>query len=158
MLQRIQSVYLFLAFVAGVLLFVFPLAVFDTGLAYYKFYIYSLKDMVPGSPALFQSWFAWPLIILTAAICILTLESIFLYKNRIKQMLHIKIGIFLTMLLIVLIFFVYMTLVEKKLHISPDYHGIVGIYLPVATLVFLVLAYQRILHDEKLVRSADRLR
>lgn len=106
MLQRIQSVYLFLAFVAGVLLFVFPLAVFDTGLAYYKFYIYSLKDMVPDSPALFQSWFAWPLTILTAAICILTLEYL-LYKNRIKQMLHVKIGIILTMLQIALIFFVY---------------------------------------------------
>jgi len=41
---------------------------------------------------------------------------------------------------------------------DADYIREPGIYLPIVSVVFLVLANRFIMKDEKLIRSADRLR
>lgn len=161
MIQRIQTVYLSLAFIAMLLLFFFPIAFFGgTMQSIYnlQFYVYQLKDLVPDAKPVFGSWFGIPLALIAGVIALICLKSIFLYKDRIKQSKHVKVGIFLSMLLIALILFVYINLIEKKLGIHADYHGALGMYMPIVSLLFLILAYRSILRDEKLVRSADRLR
>ena len=70
----------------------------------------------------------------------------------------VRIGIFLEIIFIGLIFFVYANIIDKNFSVKPDYLGEYGIYFPLATLVFLILANQFIGKDEKLVRSIDRLR
>jgi ABC-type polysaccharide transport system permease subunit len=56
------------------------------------------------------------------------------------------------------IFFFYIPMIEKKISIVPDYSKAFGIYLPLVALVFLIMANRAIKRDDKLVRSADRLR
>ena len=70
----------------------------------------------------------------------------------------VRFAIFMEIVMIALIFFVYAKLIEVNLNASPDYLHEIGIYFPLITLVFLLLANRWIIKDEKLVRSLDRLR
>jgi hypothetical protein len=158
MLQRIQTVFLFLAFLAAVVLFFFPLAGIYATNATYKFYIYEMKNMVPGEPSLFTFMTTLPLLLLNIIAGMLAIVSIFLYKNRVTQMKLVRLAILLEIILIALIFFIYARIIEKNLFVVPDYLDEAGIYFPLITLVFLILANRSILKDEKLVRSVDRLR
>jgi len=64
-------------------------------------------------------------------------------------------GIFLNIILVAGVFLNYPKLfIDTKIDIEPG----LGTYFPLISLVFLVLAYRFILKDEKLVKSADRLR
>jgi hypothetical protein len=158
MIQRIQTVYLSLAFIAIALLFVFPFAQFFAENGAYIFSITGLKNMVPGEPEAFSSILFLPLIIVTVGIALLALFSIFQYNNRPFQVKLTNIAVISAVALIMGIFFLYIPMIEKKINIVPNYLDSIGIYLPLVALVFLVLANRAIKRDEKLVRSADRLR
>ena len=158
MIQRIQSVFLLLAFLAAVALFFFPLAGIYANTAAYKFYVYELKNMVPGEASMFSFMTTFPLLLLNILVAALSLASIFLYKNRVSQAKIVRLAILLDIVLIALIFFVYAKIIETNLLASPDYLDEAGIYFPLISLIFLILANRSILKDEKLVRSVDRLR
>jgi len=158
MIQRIQTLYLFLAFVAVSLLFVFPLAQFFSENGAFVFSITGLKNMVPGDPDVFSAIIFIPMLIIAAGIGILTLFTVFQYKNRPFQFKLTNFCVLLSIILIFGIFFFYIPMIEKKINIIPDYSKAFGIYLPLVALVFLVMANRAIKRDEKLVRSADRLR
>lgn len=158
MIQRIQTVYLTLAFIAIALLFAFPLAQFFAEHGAYIFSITGLKNMVPGDPDAFKPILFLPLIIVPVLIALLTLFAIFQYKNRSFQVKLTNIGVLSSIALIMGIFFLYIPMIEKKINIVPDYSKAFGIYLPLVALVFMVMANRAIKRDEKLVRSADRLR
>jgi len=158
MIQRIQTVYLFLAFIAIALLFAFPLAEFFSETGAYIFSITGLKNMVPGEPDAFKSIVFLPMIIVAAGIALLSLYTIFQYKKRPLQVKLTSAGVFASIALIMGIFFIYIPIIEKKINIVPNYLDSIGIYLPLIALVFMVMANRAIKRDEKLVRSADRLR
>ena len=158
MIQRIQTLYLSLAFVAMALLFAFPLAQFFAEYGAYVFSITGLKNMVPGEPSAFKPILFLPLIIVAVGIALLTLFAIFQFKKRSLQIKLTSIGVLTSIALIMGIFFLYIPMIEKKINIVPDYSKAFGIYLPLVALVFMVMANRAIKRDEKLVRSADRLR
>ena len=160
MIQRIQTLYLALAFIAIALLFAFPLAQFfaDNLNGSYIFWITGLKNKVPDGSNVFNPLIFLPLIIVTVGIAILALVTIFQYKNRSFQIKLTNIGVISSIALIMGIFFLYIPLIEKKISITPYYLDSIGIYLPLVALVFMVMANRAIKRDEKLVRSADRLR
>ena len=158
MIQRIQTVYLFLAFIAIALLFAFPLAQFFSETGTYIFSITGLKNMVPGEPDTFTSLIFLPLILVSAGIGLLALFTIFQYKKRPFQVKLTAAGVFASIALIMGIFFLYIPMIEKKINIVPNYMDTIGIFLPLVALVFMVMANRAIKRDEKLVRSADRLR
>ncbi len=158
MIQRIQTVFLFLAFLASLCLFFFPLAGIYGETNTYHFFIYEFRNMVPGEVSVLGPMVTLPLVAVNSIIVVLALVSIFLYKKRIMQMRLVRISIFLEIILIGLVFFVYGNIIEKNLLASPDYLGEIGIYFPLASLVFLILSNIFINKDEKLVRSIDRLR
>ncbi len=158
MIQRIQTVYLSLAFIAISLLFAFPLAQFFSETGAYVFSVTGLKNMVPGDPDAFNPTLFLPIIIVAAGIALLTLFAVFQYKNRSFQIKLTNIGVLSSIALIMGIFFLYIPMIEKKINIVPDYSKAFGIYLPLVALVFLLLANRAIKRDDKLVRSADRLR
>ena len=158
MIQRIQTVYLSLAIIAIALLFAFPLAQFFSETGTYVFSITGLKNMVPGEPDAFKPMVFLPLIIVSILIALLALFTIFQYKRRSLQIKLTSFGVFASIALIMGIFFLYIPLIEKKINIIPNYLDSIGIYLPLIALVFIVLANRAIKRDDKLVRSADRLR
>lgn len=158
MIQRIQTVYLSLAFIAIALLFAFPLAQFFDETGTYIFSITGLKNMVPGEPDAFKPIIFLPLIIVSTGIALLALFTIFQYKKRSLQIKLTSGGVFASIALIMGIFFLYIPMIEKKINIVPNYMDSIGIFLPLVALVFMVMANRAIKRDEKLVRSADRLR
>jgi len=158
MIQRIQTVYLSLAFIAMALLFAFPLAQFFSETGAYVFSVTGLKNMVPGDPNAFNPIIFLPLIVVAVGIGLITLFTVFQYKNRSFQIKLTSVGVLSCIALIMGIFFLYIPMIEKKINIVPDYSKAFGIYLPLVALVFMVMANRAIKRDDKLVRSADRLR
>ncbi len=162
MIQRIQSVYLFLAFVMGILIFFFPIASFVTENAYFDFFICHIKDTSPNPfPEMktaahqFPWFYTIPLAILQLIVSLLIVFTLFQYK---KRPLQIKIN-YLTILLNVMLvggIFYASSLIETQTGVVADY-GFGGIF-PLLSIVLVFLANSGVKKDEKLVRSADRLR
>ena len=137
MIQRIQTIYLFLAFVVtGVLLFFIPLWTMTDSKEYF----------------FMQSQVYTVLLGLTTT---LTLLSIVSYKKRQNQFVMGRLNIILNLILLGL--FVY-----RSLNLSGETPAVsekgIGMFLPVVAIVLLVLANKAIKKDEDLVKSVDRLR
>lgn len=136
MIQRIQTLYLFLASVitAG-LIFVFHLWTNNEGAKVFALDNYTYLGMFFGS-------------------ALLSLISIFSFKNRKFQFVLGRLNIILNFILLGV--FVYQSLnVSGETNVSEK--GI-GILLPIFSIVCLVLANKAIKKDEDLVKSVDRLR
>jgi hypothetical protein len=88
----------------------------------------------------------------------MALLTIFYYKRRMLQVRLIRFVFLVEIIFIALIFFYYIPTIEETLNATADYMGIVGIYLPLGSLLLLILANRFIMRDEKLVRAANRLR
>ena len=136
MLQRIQTIYLLIA--AGVsagLIFVSHLWITDEGISVFA------KDNI-----LYLGLFLGS--------AVLSLITIFMYKNRKSQFVLGRLNIILNFIL--LGFFVYLSLnVSGETAVSEK--GI-GMFLPIVSIVLLALANKAIKKDEDLVKSVDRLR
>jgi hypothetical protein len=158
MIQRIQSLFLLIALVCSVLLFLFPLAGIYGDTSTYLFYIYKFQNQVPGEVSQFNDMAVIPLAAINGLMGLIVLISIFMYKNRMLQMRLVRLAIFLDIILVALIFFIYAGIIERTLFVTPDYMSETGIYFPLAALVFLILANRYIQRDERMVRSIDRLR
>jgi hypothetical protein len=114
--------------------------------------------MVPGEPDAFKSIIFLPLILVAVGIDLLSVFTVFQYKRRPFQVKLTSVGVFASIAMIMGIFFFYIPMIEKKINIVPNYMDSIGIFLPLVALVFMVMANRAIKRDEKLVRSADRLR
>ncbi|MCL6218143.1 DUF4293 domain-containing protein [Zunongwangia pacifica] len=136
MLQRIQTVYLLIAAIVSLgLIFVFALWQTEEGSAVYA------QDQLT-------------IFIMFIASGLLSLISIFMFKNRKLQFVLGRINIILNFFLLGV--FVYWSLsLPGEMNISEK--GI-GMFLPIISIVFLVLANKAIKKDEDLVKSVDRLR
>ncbi|HEX8270663.1 MAG TPA: DUF4293 domain-containing protein [Flavobacterium sp.] len=137
MLQRIQTVYLLIALVVtGVLPFFFPLWEIEGGSDYY-FMVSSTYTALFGLSTT------------------LSLLSILYYKKRQHQFVIGRLNIILNLILLGL--FVY-----RSLNVSGETPMVsekgIGMFLPIVSIVFLVLANKAIKKDEDLVKSVDRLR
>lgn len=92
------------------------------------------------------------LMILTVAVAIAALITIFLYKNR-KQQLRISIVVFVISLINVLLAYL-----QTKNFVAEEWSYDITSIVYIAIPVLLALAIRGIYKDEKLVKSADRLR
>jgi glucan phosphoethanolaminetransferase (alkaline phosphatase superfamily) len=160
MLQRIQSVFMFIVVLSGILLFFFPLASYFSDLGYYKFYLFSIRDMVhdpfgQSATPLFSSWFTMPLLILHIVVVALAAITIFKFKSRVLQIKLNRLNIFLNVILVGGIF-MYSTLIEDTVGATPDYGF--GNVLPLISIISLFFANNYIRKDERLIRSSERLR
>ena len=137
MLQRIQTIYLLLAFVVtGILPFFIPLWTMADG----KEYLFMQNQVYVALLALSTT---------------LTLVSIVSYKKRQNQFVMGRLNIILNLILLGL--FVY-----RSLNVSGETRAVsekgIGMFLPIVAIVLLVLANKAIKKDEDLVKSVDRLR
>lgn len=156
MIQRIQSLYLFLSCIFSCLMFFFPISGYYGNYYTFKLTILKLENLVPNSEDIFHSFFTLPLLIIVFLVIILSFVAILKYKNRKKQMQIIKIDIFFNILLIACIFLIYSKMINTRINVEEEYNT--GAFLPLLSLVFLVLSYRGVKKDEELVKSADRLR
>jgi len=156
MLQRIQSVFLFVVVLTSITLFFLPVISFISELLYMKLYIYKFETLTPESDVHFTFAMVLPLLLLNAGVLLLSLVTIFRYRDRILQIKLVRFTMLLSMLLIVGIFVFYPFLLMKSSAAEYDFE--IGAYIPIINLLFLFLANRYILKDEKLVRSVDRLR
>ncbi|MBN2237172.1 MAG: DUF4293 domain-containing protein [Bacteroidales bacterium] len=160
MIQRIQSVYLALVVVLSGLMLVpfanYPLAKFYGNTATLHFYSTYIKNLIPGEPSPFSSYFNWPLTAGIVLIMILALSALFYFKNRKAQMNLVKANILINLILLTGFFFGYLPFLEKKLETQAIYQA--TSFIPALLLLLLVLAYQGIKKDDKLVKSMDRIR
>jgi len=135
-IQRIQTIYLLIS------------AIFSGGLIF----IFHLWTTENDAPVFAKDNMTYFLMFLSSAL--LSLISIFKYKKRQTQFVLGRLNIILNFILLGL--FVY------QLLISPGESQIsekgVGIFIPIFSIVFLVLANKAIKKDEDLVKSVDRLR
>jgi hypothetical protein len=137
MIQRIQTIYLLLAFViTGILPFLFPLWTMNDGKEYF----------------FMQNQIYVILLGLSTSLSVLTIVS---YKKRQNQFVMGRLNMILNLILLGL--FVY-----RSLNISGETFLVsekgIGMFLPIVAIVLLVLANKAIKKDEDLVKSVDRLR
>ena len=160
MIQRIQTVYLFLTAIASALMLVpfgnMPLAKFYGETITLHFHALYIENLIPGETSPFSSYLTLPLVAALGLIAFLAFLSIFLYKKRQKQLMWIKINIFLSLVLLGGYFFGYIKLLENKLATEAIYN--MNSFLPALILMFLVLAYRSVKKDDNLVKSMDRIR
>ncbi|HZX63040.1 MAG TPA: DUF4293 domain-containing protein [Bacteroidales bacterium] len=156
MIQRIQSLYLFIVAIACTLLFFFPMIDYiDPGKGTYKLFATGMKSY-SDLPGLLFFWETLPLLVLVIASLVMALITIFLYKKRRNQFQLVNINVLLNVVLVALVFLLYSRIFENRLQIPSNYQF--GMYIPLISLVFLVLASRSIRKDEAMVKSSDRLR
>jgi len=138
MLQRMQTIWLLLAAVCGFLTFRFSFfsgnKAADQGKTFQ--YLTASSGMI--------------LMVLTVAIICVVCISIFLYKNRKLQMRLVLVALFASLINIYLYFNETKNFVEGSYNLS----AVITVAIP----VLLFLALRGIYKDQKLVKSADRLR
>jgi len=156
MLQRIQTLYLLVVVITSIAMFFLPLISFVSDLLYLKLYVYEFRNLTPDSDVHFSFTTVLPLVLINAGVLLISLITIFRYKNRILQVKLVRFTLLLSMLLIVGIFVLYPNIVIKISDAVSEFET--GAYIPIINLLFLFLANRGILKDEKLVRSVDRLR
>lgn len=144
MLQRIQTLYLLIgSILSGGIVFVLSFWINNSGKEYF------LLDMFYDAD--------WKLISMPVAFVlssILSLISIFLYKNRKQQILFNRFNIVVNFYLLGIIVY-HLLIISGGSQISEK--GI-GLFIPVLLIALLALANKAILKDDKLVKSVDRLR
>ena len=156
MLQRIQSIYLFLATITLFALFIVPLVhdVMINGHADTVFVTGVYETAANGQQTHIQTFLA--LEISTFIVALLPLVILFRFKNRAQQIALC----YSTMLVIIGFSFWVSQTVKTSIHdsdLTMSNYGI-GIILLSISIVFVLLAQKAIQRDEKLVKSADRLR
>jgi hypothetical protein len=155
LLQRIQSIYLLLAGLALAALFVFPLVhgVYVDGKPV-TIMITGIYQNINGQAI--HTGFFTALSIANAFVALLPIALIFRYKNR-KQQSTLCYG-----LMLVIIAYSYWVSQMVKAAIGTAYLNMsnygIGIILLSLSILLIVLAQKAIQRDQKLVRSADRLR
>ena len=136
MLQRVQTVYLVIsASIMGALYIWFPTIISEKGL------ILISKD----EPVIFGLIFGSILI---------AFFSIFSYKKRKSQFVINRLNIILNFFLLGVFVYRSLTLSGETLVSEKG----IGVFLPIISIVFLVMANKAIKKDEDLVKSVDRLR
>ena len=143
MIQRVQTIYLLLAsIVSGGLIFVFNLwntikeKIFVVDL--FSREVFTLKVI--------------PFMFIMSAI--LSLVTIFLFKNRKLQFVVGRIIIMINLFLLGLLIYLSLNLSGET---TVSEKGI-GMFLPILAILLVVLANKAIKKDEDLIKSVDRLR
>jgi len=144
MIQRIQTLYLLLsAILSGGISFVLPFWTDNNGEVYFLLDLFDTLD-----------WKFVSLLIAFVLSALLSLLSIFQYKNRKQQIVINRINIVVNFYLLGILVYHLLT-VPGENQISEK--GI-GLFIPTLVIVLLVLANKAIQKDERLVKSVDRLR
>ncbi len=154
MIQRIQTLYLFTCGVCFSLLLVLPISTIIVNDSILIIKLVSIKKITGEKIEVINGPLILPIII-SLCIIIVSIFTIFIYKKRKLQKMLCNFLMLLISFFLVLEFFAiqsipYIQTAETELSI--------GAFLPILSIVFVFFAQIAIRKDEKLVKSADRLR
>lgn len=145
MIQRIQSIYLFLASACSFALFKLPFASVEASVSPSSIFendtVFNLNDNIG-------------LLIIYVISGLISLAAIFLYGDRNKQKLVAKTAVLLNIIGVLYTLFVLFSDAGASAALSYGL-GLIAIILGI---VFILLALKAISSDQKLVSESDRLR
>lgn len=157
MIQRVQTIFLFLITVAMGVALANPIwektGVKSSEMAHLSALQYSQQQGITT-----YGDTVWYLALLIALVGLTSLYAIFQYRNRLTQTALCAVNAL--MLTAIMGIILYRTLYMGKEYGNPADQGtfLIGFYAIIAALVFNALANRFIRRDEKLVRGSDRLR
>ncbi|MCQ2322847.1 MAG: DUF4293 domain-containing protein [Bacteroidales bacterium] len=155
MIQRIQSLYLFLAAVCSGLLFCFDLASFDYGATMMNLSVLGVDNQIDAT--YFGSSYTLPLLVMAVIMTILPVITLLMYNRRRRQVKLCQLDMLLNLSFAVLVMLYYISDIQKSINSDIVSFGI-AIYIPLASLIFNLLAIRGIKKDIELLRSVDRIR
>jgi hypothetical protein len=156
MIQRIQSVYLFLVTVLMSLMIFLPLA--TLGLhdgQSVVFYSYGINKYIFQENAEMITR-TLPVLLLVCLTAIISFINIFQFRRRVIQMRICLVNILLLAVLLLGVLFYY-HMMKNSLLVENHIMKLPGIF-PVVGIILTFLAYRNIHEDEILVQSYDHLR
>jgi len=157
MIQRVQSLWLLAAAITLLGLFIFPYVSFidlvGLGKQIFVTGIYSSvnNEMSRESTAIPQA-------ILAGIVALFPVVIIFLFKNRKRQLLFVGIEILLIVFLGLWMFMSANAVLDVISQSLKAGNIGVGFFLLPVSIIFLAIAISSIRKDDKLIKSADRLR
>ena len=177
MIQRKQTLFLFLAVCALAMCFMFPIASFTAKAPLGVPVSGELNLIAKENPSLMNDILngdavtmgqkgyikVWPLTTLTILSALVALVSMFLFKNRVRQMRLVAVAFLLGVIDIFLIFIwavdAYISKVTVPMACTDiDVSYGLGTWCPIVAVVLMFLAQRAIKKDEEKVRAADRIR
>ena len=152
MIQRRQTLFLFLGIVALLLCLFFPVLRIDSDGMGGSVLLFNIGQRMADGTLSFSNW---PMFALLAIACAMSVVDIFLYK---KRKLQAKVCLWSVILCLAWYAFVALVYSHRGLFVEGNIHIKFSACLPLVAIIFFVMAYKRIIADEKLVRAADRIR
>jgi hypothetical protein len=152
MIQRIQTVWLFLATLVILLLLLIPVVTKQVNGTDYWVVATGLYQKNAQGVSKMESFL--PLLITTIATALISLVNIFNYTNRTLQK---RVGLINIVFIVGLSFWLFQAAEKITGGIENAAYNL-GAVFPILAIIFVGLALRGINHDEKLIRSADRLR
>ena len=151
MIQRIQTLFLLAVVVLSGLMMTGDLIILDNGTG--TLFSIGFAGLGEVGGKFLQS--LWPLSVIIALVPLLALAAIFLYKKRKLQMRVTMLLLLLSLGTIILAAF-YVMMFNRKIEVSLIW--IIKALFPLISAILAWLAYRKILQDDLLVKSYDRLR
>lgn len=150
MIQRKQTVYLLLAFILVCISQILPLGLFRPAGMGTDYIMYTTQIVHEGTADLS----VFPLFALLLLSGIMSLGGIFLYRNRKRQS-----AVCVWNMVVLLVWYACVTgFVLVKSDGNLNFHPAFSSVLPFTAFIAVFMARRGIIHDEKLVRAADRIR
>lgn len=155
MIQRIQSIFLLAVTLCLTVLIFLPIANVIAGSNSWVLSAFSFSDIEGNSVDSFI-----PIGFVAIVSALVSLISIFLFKNRGLQIKLSKLNLLLISLTLVACVFFTEIIIDKDdpLFAEATVHYQFAVALPIVALILNYLAIRFIKKDEDLIRSADRLR
>ncbi len=144
MIQRVQSIWLFLAAFISAALFIFPL--------------YHYTPAGASTSSLMGAKNEYMLLILASLMTLMPMVAIFMFKNRKRQKGMAWISILSSIGFIAVMLMKIQNFKNAVPPATNDNFALPGPIIPVIVIVFLLLALSGIRKDEALIKSVDRLR
>jgi|WetSurMetagenome_2_1015567.scaffolds.fasta_scaffold08329_7 hypothetical protein len=155
MIQRIQTVYLFLVVIISVIYMTGTIITFTGSSGHPEKATFSGVYAGSGEPASVVEIRLIPLAALSILVPVLALASIILFRNRRIQLRFVFVTLAVTVLLILVAGSSFFYLVRSgATAVVPSARSVI----PLISLILIILAVRGIRKDEDLVRSYDRLR
>ena len=168
MKQRAQSILFFLSAVVLGLLFFMPLTSYlDEYGTYYKLFVYGINtvSLAPGVELPFSSVYALPLLILAVLVILINFYISFSIFRAVKLQQFVRlfkisrINIAINAVLIATIFVYYLMKTGAPIAAAPSFQWPSwGVFLPLVTMIMMLVASSGLKKDIDKVRSIDRLR
>ena len=161
MIQRRQTIYMFLTAALSALLFIMPLALFHDGDTIMKMTIFGIENPVESLDLSVPE--PWPLVLLAALMTIIPFYTMFRFKKREKQLKLCNFTILLNIVFIGLMFYYFEADMRKIIDAfeNDTYFFETALFfgaaIPLINLILMLLANRGIKKDIELLKSVDRL-